>query len=62
LRSNVTPAEEVTGGSQTISLIEEEAPISKHVRVLEREKIWQSVLTGPGTKIYCAGKGQQQFN
>jgi hypothetical protein len=62
LESNVTPAKEVTSGSQTLPLNDEEAPISKHARVLDREKIWQSVLMGPGKKIYCAGKGQQQFN
>jgi hypothetical protein len=35
-------------------------PISKHVKVLERTKIWSWVLTGTETKIDCAGEGQEQ--
>jgi hypothetical protein len=37
------------------------SPISKHVKVLERIKIWSWVLTGSETKNYCAGEGQQKF-
>jgi hypothetical protein len=37
-------------------------PFSKHVKVLERTKVWSQVLTGLKTKNYCAGNGQQQFN
>jgi hypothetical protein len=37
-------------------------PISKHINVLERTKIWSWVPTGPETKNDCAGGSQQQFN
>jgi hypothetical protein len=34
---------------------------SKHVKVLERIKIWSWLPKGPETKANCAGEGQQQF-
>jgi hypothetical protein len=36
--------------------------LKKLVETLERTKIWSWVRTGPETKIYWAGEGQQQFS
>jgi hypothetical protein len=46
----------VTSSSQTPPGL-----VSKHVKVLERTKVWTWALMGPETNIDCAGKGQQKF-
>jgi hypothetical protein len=42
-------------------LFSKKSPISKHIKDLERIKIWSWVPTGPKTTTDSAGNGQQQF-
>jgi hypothetical protein len=46
----------MTSGSQTPSSRLRGGPISKHIHVFERTKIWSWVLQGPKTKNDCAGE------
>jgi hypothetical protein len=57
--ARVTPCRGGVTSSQTPPPVG--GPISKHVEVLKRIKIWSWVPTGPENKIDYAGEGQQQF-
>jgi hypothetical protein len=60
-RPLVTPERGVTSSSQTLPLVEEEAPL-KTCKVLERKRMWSWIPMGHEIKIHYAVEDQQHFN
>jgi hypothetical protein len=51
----------MTINSQTLPLVEEQAPFQNTLKVFERTKLGSWVQAGSETTIGCAGEGQQQL-